>query len=197
MRAALIVLTVCASTIRASEPAPGEFDAKSPHGRFTITQKWVRPDYFASDNDCNEADCGWAAVLHFVDKSKPQVSLADQPEWYSWPADYHISADEQWIIRDQKTGSGENALFLYHLTREGQIWRLTTPIDDAVFATLLTPLHRTRKDYYHLEVVLTSWDLAAACLHLKAYATPNDRKDQLIEGKKIRYDLNTHVPTPE
>jgi len=196
MRAALVVITLCAA-IRAGEPAPGEFDAKSPHDRFTITQHWVRPDYIASNTDCNDADCGWSAVLQFADKSKTQVVLADQPEWYPWPATYRISPDEQWIIRDQKTGSGENSLFLYHLTRDGQIWRLTTPIDDVVFATLLAPLHRTRKDYYHLEVVLASWDLAAGYVHLKAYATPNDKKDQLIEGRKIRYNLNVYVATPE
>jgi hypothetical protein len=194
---ALLVLPVLATVIQASEKAPSEFVAKSPHGRFTITQHWVRPDYIASDTDCNDADCGWAAVLQFADKSKAQVTLADQPEWYPWPADYRISPDEQWIIRDQKTGSGENALFLYHLMPDGQVWRLTTPIDDVVFATLFPPLHRTRKDYYHLEVVLTSWDLAAGCVHLKAYATPEDKKDQLIDGRKIRYDLDKHVATAE
>jgi hypothetical protein len=197
MRAALLALAVCATTIRGSEPAPGEFDAKSPHDRFTITQRWIRPDYIAKDTDCSDADCGWSAVLQFADKSKAQVVLADRPEWYPWPAAYRISADEQWIIRDQKTGSGENSLFLYHLLADGQIWRLATPIDDVVFAVLLAPLHRARKDYYHLEVVFTSWDLAAGCVHLKAYATPNDKKDQLIEGRKIRYDLNTHAATPE
>lgn len=197
MRVSLVVFLVCSITLRAAEPAPGEFDAKSPHDRFMITQRWVRPDYIAKDTDCNDADCGWSAVLHFADKSKVPVTLAGQPEWYPWPAAYRISPDEQWIIRDQKTGSGENSLFLYHLSPEGEIWRLTTPIDDVVFTALLAPSHRARKDYYHLEVVLTSWDLAAGCVHLKARATPNDKKDQLVEDRKIRYDLNTHTATPE
>jgi hypothetical protein len=197
MRATLLLLVLYAATTRASETAPGEFDAKSPHGRFTITQHWVRPDYIASNTDCNDADCGWAAVLKFADTSRAQVTLADQPEWYPWPAAYRISPDEKWIIRDQKTGSGENSLFLYHLTQDGQIWRLATSIDDAVFATLLAPLHRTRKDYYHLRVVLASWDIPADRVHLKAFATPNDKKDQLIDGRKITYDLKTHVAKPE
>jgi hypothetical protein len=197
MRAALLVITMNATLIYAGEKAPSEFVEKSPKGSFTITQRWAKPEHIASDTDCNNSDCGWQAVLDFADKSKRDVQLAAHPEWYVWPADYRISADEQWIIRDQKTGSGENALFLYRITRDGQVWRLAGSIDDAVFAALLAPLHRTRADYYHLRVALVSWDLPAGRLHLKASATPNDREHELISGRAVAYDLNKHVAAPE
>lgn len=194
MRASSFVIAMCA-TAMASEQGPGHYVEKSPSGRFTITQRWVKPDYIASNTDCNESDCGWQAVLTFADKSKRDVQLAAPPEWYVWPAGYRISPDEQWMIRDQKTGSGENAFFLYRITPDGQVWRLAEPIDDAVFAALLAPLHHTRDDYYHLQVALVSWDVAAGRVRLKAYPTPNDREHELIDGRAVMYDLNKHVAT--
>jgi hypothetical protein len=196
MRASLLVIAMCATAL-ASEQGPAQYVEKSPSGRFTITQRWVKPDYLATDADCTESDCGWEAVLQFADKSKAEVTLAAQPEWYSWPADYRISRDERWIIREQKTGSGENALFLYRLAPNGQLWRMAQHLDDLVFATLLAPLHRTRDDYYHLEVHLTSWDFAAGKVHLKAYATSNDRDETSIDGRRVMYDLRRQVVAPE
>ncbi len=186
-----------ATSIAAGDKAPSEFVEKSPSERFTVTQRWVKPDYIASDTDCNDSDCGWQSVLEFADKSKRHVSLAAHPEWYVWPADYRISPDEQWIIRDQKTGSGENALFLYRITPDGQVWRLAETVDDVVFTALLAPLHRTRGDYHHLQVVLVSWDLAADRVHLKASATPNDRDHGAIRGRAVTYDLKKHVAVPQ
>jgi hypothetical protein len=195
MRAALLMLVMSTAAL-AGENAPSKFVSKSPTGRFTITQRWVRPDYIASNTDCNNADCGWEAVLEFADKSKGHVSLAAHPEWYSWPADYHISPDEQWIIRDQKTGSGENALFLYRMEQDGRLWRLSQSLDDLVWSAMLAPLHRTRSDYYHMQVVLMSWDLPGGKVHLKASATPEDKDGKkIISGRAASYDLRKHAVT--
>ena len=196
MRASFFVISVCA-TAMAAEHGPGHYVEKSPRGRFTITQRWVKPDFIATDKDCNDSDCGWQAVLQFADKSKQEVTLAAHPEWYAWPAAYRISPDEQWIIREQKTGSGENALFLYRVGPDAQVWRMAQSLDDLIFATLLAPLHRTRDDYYHLEVAVVSWDLAAGRVHLKAYATPSDREQEPLRGRAVTYDLKKHVVTPE
>jgi hypothetical protein len=186
---------ILASSV-AAEDAPSTYTAKAPSGRFGITQHWVRPDYIATNTDCNASDCGWEATLEFADKSKPQATLAAHPEWYSWPADYRISPDEQWILRDQKTGSGENAVFLYHVLPDGQVWRLAQHIDDLVWRALLAPLHRTRNDYYHLEVVLVSWDLAASKIHLKAFATSNERDEKTsFDGHGVSYDFKHFTVT--
>ncbi len=132
MRAALFIIPALAVSVAVAQDAPSTFIAKAPSGRFTITQRWLRPDWIAANTDCNDADCGWEATLEFADRSMPQATLAAQPEWYSWPADYHISPDEHWVLRDQKTGSGENALFLYHVLPGGQVWRLSQHVDDLV-----------------------------------------------------------------
>ena len=90
MRAALFTIAVLATSAGVAEDAPSTFTAKAASGRFTITQRWFRPDWIATNEDCSDADCGWEASLQFADKSKPQATLAALPEWYSWPADYHI-----------------------------------------------------------------------------------------------------------
>jgi hypothetical protein len=198
MRGALFIIAGLAMSVAVAEDAPNTFIAKAPSGRFTITQRWFRPDWIATNTDCSDADCGWEAFLQFADKAKPQATFAAHPEWYSWPADYHISPDEEWIIRDQKTGSGENALFLYHVERDGRVWRLSQHLDDLVWSVLLTPLHLTRADYYHMEVVLVSWDLPAGKVHLKARATPEDKDEKkIISGRGATYDLRKHIVTPE
>jgi hypothetical protein len=197
MRAlAFAAIIACTSAATASDKAQEENTFKAPSGRFTIIQRWTRPDYIGTDKDCH-GECGWRALLQFTDKSKRQVILADEPEWYVWPADYRISPDEKWIIRDQKTGSGENSFFLYRLGPDGDVWRRVESVDDAVFAALLTPLHHTRRDYYHVQIALVSWDLPAGRLHLKAYATANDREHEHINGRSVMYDLNKHVATAE
>lgn len=198
MRALLIIIAGLAASVVLAEDAPSSFTAKAPHGRFTITQRWFRPEWLAENTECSDADCGWEASLQFADVSKPRATLAAQPEWYSWPADYHISPDEQWIIRDQKTGSGENALFLYHVEGDGRVWRLSQHLDDLVWSALLTPLHLTRADYYHMKVRLVSWDLAAGRVRLKARATPEDRDEKkTIDGRSVTYDLRKHIVTPD
>ena len=193
MRPLFFVIVLCATTL-ANEQGPGQYVEKSPKARFTITQRWVKPEYIATDTDCTASDCGWEAVLTFADKSKPEATLATEPEWYSWPADYHMSPDERWIIRDQKTGSGENALFLYHVEPNGQSWRLSQHLDDLVWYALLAPLRHTRDDYYHLEVVLASWDLAAGKVHLKARATSNEEDENAsFHGCGVTYDFKRHT----
>jgi hypothetical protein len=194
MRIFFLVVVFAVTQAAASEPLV----TKASSGRFTITQRWVKPDFIAADTDCNDSDCGWQAVLQFADKSKREATLAAHPEWYAWPADYRISPDEQWIIREQKTGSGENALFLYHVEPNGQLWRLAQPLDDLVFAFLLPPLHRTRADYYHMEVLVESWDVAAGKVHLRANATPNDKHEKaLIRDRRVTYDFKNNVVGPE
>jgi hypothetical protein len=194
MRAFFLAVLFAVAQASASDPLV----TKAPSGRFTITQRWVRPDFIAADTDCNDSDCGWQAVLQFADKSKPETTLAAPPEWYVWPADYRISPDGQWIMREQKTGSGENALFLYRVASDGQVWRMVQHLDDLVFAFLLSPLHRTRGDYYHLEVLVESWDVGAGKVHLKASATPNDKDEKaLIKGRRVTYDFKNNVVGPE
>jgi hypothetical protein len=51
-------------------------------------------------------------------------------EGYPWPGRYSISPDEKWVLRTQKTGSGDNIGILYRIEKNGRVWEvigLTTP----------------------------------------------------------------------
>jgi len=110
-RAVVALVIALASAVSAAEDEATE----SPHHTYRIVQHFA--EY-------------WGATLHFRDTSRKDVSLASDPDRYPWPAIYEISPDEQWIFRDQKTGSGTGIAFLYHVEQNGRVWRMEQRLDD-------------------------------------------------------------------
>lgn len=183
MRALLLVLTI-SGIASAADLGPGEYTDKAPSGKYTIVQRYIEP----KDRQDNQDFGAWEATLHFSDKSKPDAALAADPDRYLWPADYRISPDEQWILRLQKTGSGENSALLYHVESNGQVWRLEQHLDDLAFAVATAHSHLSRSDYYHVGIGLVSWDERAGMLHLKIGGTAEDKANPPI-NLKVVYDL--------
>jgi hypothetical protein len=109
---------------------------------------------------------------------------------------YLISPDEQWVLRLQKTGSGENSALLYRVDSNGQVWRLEQHLDDLAFAVATGRSHLSRSDYYHIGVGLVSGDARAGLLHLKICATANDRANPSIDLKVV-YNLRKHQMVAE
>jgi hypothetical protein len=186
MRASLLLFTIC-GIASAADRGPGEYIDKAPSGKYTIVQRYIEP----KDPQDNQDFGAWEATLHFSDKSKPDATLAAEPDRYLWPADYRISPDEQWILRFQKTGSGENSALLYHVDSNGQVWRLEQHIDDLALAVATAQTHLNRTDYYHIEAGLTSWDIASGRVHLKIRASAEDKANPSID-QKVVYDLRKH-----
>jgi hypothetical protein len=54
--------------------------------------------------------------------------LGPQQQYY--PADFRFTNDSQWLVRLQKTGSGEGTMYLYHLTPKGFVSATKKPIGD-------------------------------------------------------------------
>jgi hypothetical protein len=182
-------MAMYATTIAASDRGPGQYVDKSPSGRYSIVQRYIEPK--------DPQDSGaWEAVLHFADRSKPDATLAADPDRYLWPADYLISPDERWILRLQKTGSGENSALLYHIDSNGQVWRLEHRLDDLAFAVATGGSHLSRSDYYHIGVGQVSWDIATGLLHLRIRATAEDKANPPVD-RKIVYDLRKHKMVAE
>jgi hypothetical protein len=186
MRASLLLFTIC-WIANAADRGPGEYIDKAPSGKYTIVQRYIEP----KDPQDNQDFGAWEATLQFSDKSKPDATLAAEPDRYLWPSDYRISPDEQWILRLQKTGSGENSALLYHVDSNGQVWRLEQHLDDLAFAVATAQTHLNRTNYYHIEVGLTSWDIASGRVHLKIRATAEDKANPSID-QKVVYDLRKH-----
>lgn len=186
MRASLLLFTIC-GIARAADRGPGEDIEKAPSGKYAIVQRYIEP----KDPEDNQDSGAWEATLHFSDKSKPDATLAAEPDRHFWPADYRISPDEQWILRLQKTGSGENSALLYRVDSNGQVWRLEQRLDDLAFAVATAQTHLNRTDYYHIEIGLTSWDIASGRIHLRIRAVAEDNANPSID-QKVVYDLHKH-----
>jgi hypothetical protein len=136
----------------------------------------------------------WDATLHFRDSSRKDAPLAHDPDRYPWPAIYQISADEQWIFRDQKTGSGTGIAFLYHVEQTGRVWRMEQRLDDLAFAYLSLHDHITRSDYYHFGLEFMAWDLPAQSLRFRVTGTAEQQGKPNLD-RRLTYHLASHAIT--
>jgi hypothetical protein len=97
--------SVAAAAQPAAPPAPytieAEYTQKSPDGATTIEQY------------VNEDDWTW----QFWMRREGAFMLLDTDPGYS--ANFIFINDQNWIIREQKIGSGTSTLHLYHLTPQG------------------------------------------------------------------------------
>lgn len=75
---------------------------RSVSGRFEVTQE-------------HRGDI--VETVRFLSPVFPSVVLPG----LSWPGLYHISPDEHWLLRTQKTGSGDNMAILYRIEDNGRV----------------------------------------------------------------------------
>jgi hypothetical protein len=93
-----------------------EYTSKSPDGATTIEQ-YVRTD--------KGDDWIWQ---FWARRSDSMTLLGPQQEDYA--ADFHFTPDSRWLLRMQKTGSGESSLYLYKLGPRGFAAATPKPIGD-------------------------------------------------------------------
>jgi hypothetical protein len=97
-----------------------EYTSKSPDGATTIEQ-YVRTD--------KGDDWIWQ---FWARRSDSMVLLGPQQDDYA--ADFHFTPDSRWLLRMQKTGSGESSLYLYKLGPKGFVAATSKPIGDLAWA---------------------------------------------------------------
>jgi hypothetical protein len=93
-----------------------EYTSKSPDGATTIEQ-YVRTD--------KGDDWIWQ---FWARRSESMMLLGPQQDDY--PADFRFTPDSRWLVRMQKTGSGEASLFLYKLGPKGFVAATSKPVGD-------------------------------------------------------------------
>jgi hypothetical protein len=71
------------------------------------------------------------------------LSAGARHETFGGCTDCHAS---EWIVREQKTGSGESTLYLYRLTPHGYVPASKKPLGDLAWAYL-----KTRPDWRKIE----------------------------------------------
>src|SRR6478736_3474871 len=113
---------VCSGAAAAQPAAPParykideKYTQKSPDGAITIEQ------YLNKDTD----DWKW----QFWVRRQDTFTLLD-PEPAGYPAGFRFTNDLKWIVRMQKTGSGESTLYLYRLGPQGFVPATKKPLAD-------------------------------------------------------------------
>jgi len=128
---------VCSEAAAAPPTAPpagynieDQYTQKSPDGAITIEQ------YLNKDTD------DWK--FQFWVRRQGTLTLLD-PEPAEYPAGFRFTNDLKWIVRGQKTGSGESTLYLYRLTPQGYERASRKPLGDLAWAYM-----KTRPDWRKL-----------------------------------------------
>jgi hypothetical protein len=96
-----------------------KFTENSPDGAIAIEQ------YLNKDTD----DWKW----QFWARREGTLTLLD-PEPADYPAGFRFTNDLKWLVRMQKTGSGESTLYLYRQGRQGFVPATKKPLADLAWA---------------------------------------------------------------
>jgi hypothetical protein len=186
----------------AQPPAPpagysidAEFTEKSTDGAITIEQ------YVNKDAD----DWKWQFWVR-----RPGAFTLLDPEPAGYPAGFRFTGDLKWIVRMQKTGSGEQSLYLYRVTPQGAVATSKQPFGDLAWAYFKTrPEWRKIKKApeYHITAALlkglddnyrwlgVDWPANRYLLvTLSGDADVRGRKPMqtgVVNGWRCRYDLQT------
>ena len=160
----LLALLVLAASAQAEDEV-----TTSPRGTFKIVQHY---------------DGDWKQVLRFADGDTRTITLE---EGISWPALYYGSPDEQWGVRVQKSGAGDNISFLYHLDEHKQLWRREEQVGALGFVYLATQPGLPR-NLYHTGIEFESWDLKAGQFRFTISASDADQSGNGIH-RSLAYKL--------
>jgi hypothetical protein len=122
-----LVCDICTATAKPAGPPAGykidpQYTQKSPDGAITVEQ------YVNKETD------DWK--YQFWVRRKDSFTLLDEQADY--PAGFRFTNDLKWIVRMQKTGSGESSLYLYRLAPQGYVPATKKPLDELAWAYMKT-----------------------------------------------------------
>jgi hypothetical protein len=131
----------------------------------------------------------WIDTINFHDPGLPPVRL----EEYPWPGDYQISPDSKWILRIQKSGSGENIGFLYQVEPSGRVSQIVG-FDDSLWAISDAHSRLKKNALYHTGITSAEWSKDSHLLTLVLRGSHVEKSGDGIECR-ISYDVSTHTFT--
>jgi hypothetical protein len=193
-----IACVVVATSARAAGPSAAykldpQWTHKSPDGATTIEQ-------YKKTN----ADDDW--FWQFWARHRNTQTLLG-PEQENYPAGFRFTADSKWVVRMQKTGSGESTLYLYRLGPQGFVPATKKPLADLAWAYFksLPEWRKVKKDpEYHVSANLlkgteenyrwlgVDWpENRYLIIGLSGDADIKDHQTGTVHGWRCRYDLQT------
>jgi hypothetical protein len=169
-----------------------EYTSTSPDGATTIEQ------YAKTTPD---GDYTW----QFWARSGDRLSLL-KPEQPDYAAGFRFTNDSQWLVRMQKTSSGESSLYLYRLGPQGFVAATDKPLSELAWAhfSSLPAAKKVRKPDFHIDAGLLKgmddnyrwmgeeWpENRYLVIALSGDVSPSRRHGQIrsIRGWRCRYDL--------
>lgn len=143
----------------AFEKTGAEEVAESPSGSFSIHQSYGD---------------GWSEEIYFTG-SKTTSNLAG----FAWPGRYSISPDEHWVLRIQKTGSGDNMAILYQIKENSQVVEVKD-FDKKLWAASDKVARLKKAEMRHTGVTKVSWQEGKLTLDLSGLN--GDVPDDVFSG---------------
>jgi len=171
-----------------------DYTATSPDGATTIEQ------YKKTDPD---GDLTW----QFWAWRQDRLTMLS-PEQPDYSAAFRFTNGSQWVVRMQKTGSGEASLYLYKLGPQGFVAATPKPLDDLAWAYFnsLPVSRKIPKPDFHMVADLVkgvddnyhwmgeNWpDSRYLVISLSGSVLPTSHHGQIdaLNGWHCRYDLQT------
>lgn len=173
----IITWFIVAATAQAEE----RIAVKTSSGRFEVTQEFQGH----KDQDIGE----FLEIVRFRDKAFPNVRLTG----VTWPGIYDISPDEHWMIRTQKTGSGESIAILYHVEENGRVSEVLG-FNDMLWKISDQTSRLKHKDLYHTGVASIAWSKDSKSLDIVLSGGNNAKSEDGIETE-LTYEIETNKAT--
>jgi hypothetical protein len=217
MRLALLIIAALCLAVTVGIGAlhenvgPGGTDGKpivikAPSGQYRLVQAPADPPLESCD-----VKGGWPCyqtTVHFRDKSKPDqvlppVGLARQAA-YQAPANYVISPDERWFVRDQHLFAGCNILALYKVESDGKVHEDQSDLVDLGIKCILPDVHRAKKEwadlkpdeFFHFSGENVKWNRASNVVRYEIFARPDPPAPSIRESV-VGYDVKKRTITHE
>jgi hypothetical protein len=195
-----LVTGLLVSAVAHAEGPPAGFKLKDDY-TVVAPDKATTIEQYAIEN--KDGDMVWQ---FWARRSDSFVMLA--PEQTDYPADFRFTTDSSWLVRLQKTGSGEGTMYLYQLTPKGFVTASKKPIGDLAwdYFNSRPESKKVQKPDFHINAGLrkgiadnykslaVDWpDSRYIVIGLSGELEPTRRHGQLqvIRGWWCRYDLTT------
>lgn len=178
---------------------------KAPSGQYSLIQAHADPPL----KSCEDGPC-YQTTVHFQDKSKPdkvlpEVGLSEHVS-YQASADYVISPDERWFVRDQHIFAGWNILVLYEVESSGRVRQANGDLRNLGLKCVLIDLRRTKKgwanisvkDFDHISAENVSWNSTSDVVHFEVFARLDPVNPKLkalrpmIDGWGVDYNIKAN-----
>jgi hypothetical protein len=151
---------------------------KASSGRFEVTQEY--------QSDSDQGDGEFLEIVRFRDTGFPRVRLSGA----AWPGIYSISPNEQWLLRTQKTGSGESVAMLYRVEENGRVSEVVG-FDSILWGASDAASRLKQKELYHTGIAEAVWSEDIRFLEIVVRGSNASKSENGIECR-IQYDLKSN-----